>query len=73
MTAQLTEWTSPWSEIVATLHQAQIADGNCDYTSQLEAIEDALAQLDVLRQETEGAIATAHLRAANYSMRSAEK
>lgn len=69
----MTAFCKPWSEIVATIHQAQIADDNCDYTSQLEAIEDALAQLDVLRQETEGAIATAHLRAANYSMRSAEK
>lgn len=49
----MTAFCKPWSEIVATIHQAQIADGQRDYEGQLAAIEDAIEHLDKLRTSTE--------------------
>jgi hypothetical protein len=66
-------WTAPYASIVAALRDAQIADGRCEFEDQLSAVEDALAQLVVLRNEVSGAIETAHLRPANYSLGGPEK
>lgn len=62
------EWFEPYTSIIATLRQAQIADGRRDYEGQIEAVASAIEQLDRLQTSLEIAVNDAEATAfdSNY-------